>query len=132
MSGVDTASEHESDQGWEPREPQILCRAVNEQIRRISASFDFQSQVELVCDCTRPGCLDVLRVSPHEYERVRRFPTRFLLKPGHITDVSERIVDEVGGFVVVEKVGSEAEIAIRDDPRPNGSSQPVPQPAPVA
>jgi hypothetical protein len=48
---------------------------------------------------------------------VRRFPTRFLVKPGHVTAGSERIVELADGYVVVEKLGASAATAIRLDPR---------------
>ena len=98
----------------EPAETQLLCRAVNEQIRTLATD---STVVELVCECAKPGCWEVLTVSPGDYEEVRRFPTRFITLPGHASIELERIVADNGGFLVVEKLGSGAHLAIRTDPR---------------
>jgi len=52
-----------------------------------------------------------------EYERVRRFPTRFVVSPAHAGVKGERVIDETASFVVVEKIGDAAVVAIRLDPR---------------
>jgi hypothetical protein len=100
------------------RQPaRALFRAVNEQIRRISESLDAESELDLVCECVNPGCFERLRTSADEYESVRDFPTRFLVKPGHVALDRERIVEEAPGFVVVEKLGAHAETAMPLDLR---------------
>jgi hypothetical protein len=100
------------------RQPaQVLFRAVNAQIRRISESLDAESELDLLCECVNPGCFERLGASADEYESVRDFPTRFLVKPGHVALDSERIVEEAPGFVVVEKLDAHAESAIPLDPR---------------
>lgn len=100
----------------EPQPAQVLFRAVNEQIRRISESFDAESELDLLCECVNPGCFERLGASADEYESVRGFPSRFLVKPDHVALDSERIVEEAPGFVVVEKLGTDAETAIPLDP----------------
>jgi hypothetical protein len=87
--------------------------------------------LDLLCECSKPGCWELLRVSAGDYEHIRRFPTRFLVRRNHASDDTERIVGERSGFVIVEKVGSDAELAIRSDPRklndqPSGPPDPDP------
>jgi hypothetical protein len=55
-----------------------------------------------------------------EYEYVRRAPTRFLVKPGHVYSEIERVVETDGSglrFEVVEKKGEAGAVAVRLDPR---------------
>jgi hypothetical protein len=52
-----------------------------------------------------------------EYEQVRDAPTQFFLLPGHVLPDVEVVVREADGYVVVEKLPSEEEIAVETDPR---------------
>jgi hypothetical protein len=55
-----------------------------------------------------------------EYESVRRIPTHFLVKPGHVYTDFERVVETDGDgkrFEVVEKHGEAGTLAVRLDPR---------------
>lgn len=94
---------------------QLLFRELNEEIvarRPIGAD----GTIDAVCECDRLSCTGGLRLSTEEYERVRRFPTRFAVRPGHVSP-DERVVDARPDYVVVEKLGAAARIAIRLDPR---------------
>jgi hypothetical protein len=86
--------------GDEPRR-QALFRDLNEEIRRISGSFDVEP-LELVCECERGDCFARLSVSHREYESVRCHPMRFLVRVDHVA-ADERVVEERAGFAVVEK-----------------------------
>jgi hypothetical protein len=83
---------------------QAVLRDLNEQIRRIAESFGIEEPLQLVCECERGDCLARLSVSPQDYEALRRFPTRFLTRTDHVSD-HERVVQEMAGCVVVEKIG---------------------------
>lgn len=115
-----------------PEQLQKRCRSINEQIWSLSASAGFNGDLDLVCECAKPGCFEIVRASRSDFDQVRRFPTRFLIKAGHIDYDTERVVEETSRFVVVEKFGPEAEIAVRNDPRRHGSPRPVPEPSPAA
>ncbi len=93
---------------------------MNEQIalRLDRASGLRPPEFEAVCECDRRSCARSVRLSVAQYEASRRqFPTRFLMKPGHSNLEDERVVEEHEAFVVVEKIGPSAQIAIRLDPR---------------
>ena len=78
----------------------FALREVNEQIRRLSAGWGVE-ELNLVCECERPGCFATLRISSSEYERVRADPERFLVLAGH--EPSPGAVVEVSpGYVVVQ------------------------------
>jgi hypothetical protein len=92
---------------------QLLFRELNEQIRKIAG----RGHVDVVCECVNDACFDRLVVPLDEYEAVRRFPTRFVVKEGHVAHDVERAVESRDGYVVVEKSGADAEHAILLDPR---------------
>jgi hypothetical protein len=95
---------------------QALFRDLNEQIRRIAESFALDGPLQLVCECGQEDCLARLSVAFQDYEAVRRFPTRFITRAEHVCD-DERVVQELAGSVVIEKIGDGAQTAILLDPR---------------
>jgi len=96
---------------------QALLREVSERIEELNGGWEQLDRDTVLCECGHPGCLEKIEIAPSDYERVRRFPTRFLVKPNHVTAGSERPVELVDGYVVVEKLGASAATAIRRDPR---------------
>jgi hypothetical protein len=102
----------------------VVFRAVNEQIHLIAAGFAIDEELELFCECERRNCFARLSVAPAHYETIRRFPTRFVTTPEHVS-ADERIVEETNGYVVVEKVGPGAKPAILLDPRRQTDHRPT-------
>jgi hypothetical protein len=100
----------------ESRQAQPLFRAINEQIVVVSDNFE-RAAHDLVCECTNPSCFRTFPITPAAYESVRLFPTRFIVRPGHVSVDSERVVEETPAYVVVEKFGPSAHSAIRLNPR---------------
>lgn len=98
---------------------QSLFRLVNEQIEEVLASDDG----EILCECYRDDCADVIPLTKEEYEGVRRFPTRFLVKAGHVLPEIERAVETNERYVVVEKFGEGGKLAVQLDPRQNGGAE---------
>lgn len=100
---------------------QAWSRQVNEQIHRLRERTPERADVcEIVCECVDPNCVAPLEVPRSGYEEVRRFPTRFLVAPGHHSERLERVVEECTGYSVVEKTGAGAASALRLDPRRPG------------
>jgi hypothetical protein len=114
VTGQPHADDHEGSVAGAPSA--VLFRALNEEVARIADSFAFDEELELVCECDRRLCLARISASRDAYEAVRKFPTRFLLKAEHI-GADDRVVEQMAGYVVVEKIGRSAEGAIRLDPR---------------
>jgi hypothetical protein len=111
------ASPAETEDRGEPISPsQFLFREVNEQIRQIADRWGRRWELDVLCEC-ESGCFEHVRLEPAEYEAVRRHPSRFLVRPGHVADGAERVVETADGYLVVEKVGPTAALAIRLDPR---------------
>jgi hypothetical protein len=105
------------DRSLQDTRSQLLFRELNQQLRKIAGG----GAVDVVCECVNGACLDRLMVPLDEYEAVRRFPTRFVVKEGHVASDVERAVESLDGYVVVEKSGADAEHAILLDPRRKAS-----------
>jgi len=101
---------------WEERAArnEALFREVNEQVESISD--DAGGTIGFVCECSDEACAERLYVGLRIYEAVRAHPRRFLVVPGHETDV-DRVVDPGEGYVVVEKEGGAGRISEETDPR---------------
>jgi hypothetical protein len=93
---------------------QSLLRDVNERINELVGEA---WNPEFLCECADTSCLETLELSLGEYEAIRSSPVRFPIKPGHEVPEFERVVEEHGGYVVVEKFGEAAEVATKLDPR---------------
>lgn len=98
---------------------QTLRREVNERIRELGSGPDVEppETIDVVCECTYDGCTGRLTMSVSEYEHIRRFPTRFLVKAGHEVSEFDRVVAESDVYVVVEKIGRGGSYAVGVDPR---------------
>ena len=57
---------------------QRLLREVNERIRLIAAG----DHPSFLCECANLGCTVTINVGIADYERVREFPRRFILRAG--------------------------------------------------
>jgi hypothetical protein len=78
-------------------------REVNEAIAETAARFQ-ADEADFVCECADPQCADPVTVDLEDYEEVRSEGTHFLLAPGHHEPEVERVVEQTGGFEVVEKI----------------------------
>ena len=104
------------DAGSSGARTQAVFRTVNEEISRVADGFAVDEALELVCECEHGNCFARLSLPRDEYEAIRRFPTRFLIRADHVGP-DERVVHERDGYAVVEKTGPGAETAILSDPR---------------
>jgi len=73
--------------------------------------------MSIFCECGSDRCQAQLTLTAAEYERLRRFPTRFAVRAGHEIAVVERVVETNERYVIVEKFGEAAITAIKLDPR---------------
>ena len=98
---------------------QSLFREVNEKIESVAEDSSSMFQ-EFSCECANTECFEMVPLTLEEYEYVRRIPTHFFVKPGHVYRDVERIVETDGHgdrFEVVEKFGEAGTLAVRFDPR---------------
>lgn len=69
--------------------------------------------VDLICECGRLGCTEHITVPAPAYTAVRADARRFMIVPGHEVPEAERVVETHDGYVVVQKIGEAAEVAVR-------------------
>ena len=92
-------------------------RHVNERIAEASDELG-SDQTVFVCECADPDCHDRLHLPRERYEKVRNESTHFIVADGHIVPKYELIVEERGGYAVVEKFKRRlAALVRRTDPR---------------
>lgn len=98
---------------------QTLFRAVNEEIESTHETFGIPSErVKFVCECPDLHCTDRVTLTLADYENIRRTPTRFIVRAGHVYPEFEKIVDRLDGCQVVEKLGEAGSEARQLDPLP--------------
>ena len=102
------------EQAREVGQRQSLFREVNERIGELA---ELRDEIEILCECGYGGCKQRLVLTEERYEALRRIPTHFAVLPGHEIPAVERVVERHAGFVVVEKFGEGAIVAVRLDPR---------------
>jgi hypothetical protein len=95
-------------------------RDANEQIEAAVLRHEADaSTLPFVCECGRPRCMRIIRLSVDEYERVRVDSRYFLCAPGHeiVGENIGRVIRENDTYVVFEKLGAAGEVAAERDPR---------------
>ena len=95
-------------------------RRANEQLEERAAALlgdDGSAAVPFLCECPRQDCTQVLLATFPEYERVRADARWTLTIPGHEDLEIERIVERTTRFVITEKLGRAADVAVEQDPR---------------
>jgi hypothetical protein len=83
----------------------LTFREANE---RISArATDYRAPLERIpflCECPRPECTEIVRLTRDEYGRVRDEPTHFLTASGHEdAELTAEIVSREQDYVIVSK-----------------------------
>jgi hypothetical protein len=81
---------------------ETLFRELNEAIQ-LYFRADGEMRADFVCECSDVSCVDPIRLSPSEYADIRAHPTRFFVTPDHEDEKIERVVEQNGHFLVVEK-----------------------------
>ena len=97
---------------------QALFREVNERLQELATAFrDVAQTARFACECADVTCIEQMSLTVDEYEELRSHPNRFAVLPGHVVADVERVVSENDRYMVVEKLGKGAEIAVGSDPR---------------
>ncbi len=104
---------------WEERAArnEVVFRRVNEEIVGLGEQPRPDETGSFLCECADTACVERVEVPVRTYEAVRAHPRRFLVRPGHVHEELERVVEEAAGFYVVEKVGDAGAVAERNYPR---------------
>ena len=106
-------------------ENQSRFRDANERIEAAADSMHLVDPVPFLCECPRPDCTQLVRLSLDEYEEIRQQPTHFFTTPGHQDIAVESgagvvVAEREGRYVRVEKIGVAGQIAaeLYDRPTP--------------
>lgn len=99
---------------------EAVFREVNERIQSLQRGFAVAERqpLNIVCECDRLDCAELLSVQLEAYEKARSDSTLFLVRPGHEDDSVEDVVDTGGTYLIVRKrPGDPAQVAVETDPR---------------
>jgi hypothetical protein len=66
--------------------------------------------LEVLCECGRQGCSGVITLTLAEYEGVHSQDDRFVVLRGHESVEIEKVVEERGDYLVVDKFGEAEDI----------------------
>jgi hypothetical protein len=97
-------------------------REINEQlVAAVALDAGDDELHDVVCECARVDCTELVTVSVPEYDEVRESGERFIVAPGaeHVAPEHERIVERRERYWIVEKVGPAGDVAEALDPRDN-------------
>jgi hypothetical protein len=93
-------------------------REANERVGATAKRLGVEEPLPFICECGREDCMQVVRVRPSDYERIRSVATHFLYAPGHERHISNSFaVETLEGAVIVEKLDGPGRIAVETDPR---------------
>ncbi len=94
-----------------------VFRDVNRGIGVGAERHHVETPLPFHCECAQASCVETVRVSPRDYERVAKERYRFIVIPGHEELRVELVVEEHEAFNVVEKIGEAREQIDRDHPQ---------------
>ena len=91
-------------------------REINEQLAGIGENVGLR---DVVCECARADCSELVAVTDAEYDAVRADGHHFVVAPSdqHVDSAVERVVVRNERFWVVEKAGPAGEVSEKLDPR---------------
>jgi hypothetical protein len=103
---------------------EAFLREVNDRIHEVGERFQVMPDDELLdfrCECGRPECEESVPMTSSEYEHVRADVDRFAVVPGHVDGEIERVVEQNGRYVIVDK-RPEAEPYVGGDGKPDSGA----------
>jgi len=99
---------------------EALFRELNERVREIEETLEARGVAEpapyseYFCECGLEDCIEKIRLTHEEYERVRGHPLHFAIVPGHEVPDVERVIESTDRFAMVEKFEGERELVLSD------------------
>jgi hypothetical protein len=93
-------------------------RQANEEIAEYASDHEFAERVPFICECATESCVTVVKLTLAEYEEARSKPTRFFVAPDHQgSEGAVSMLEDRGGYFLVEKGGHAGDVATQLDPR---------------
>jgi hypothetical protein len=83
-----------------------IFKEANEGIRGAAARYSHElKRIPFLCECAEEGCVQIVRLTPEEYNSVRADPRHYLTAIGHEGAEAPvgHVVERNDGYVVVEK-----------------------------
>lgn len=96
---------------------EAFFRDVNEALESGRWPGEEDTPIAFRCECARLGCSEMISVTMRHYEQIRANGRRFIVAVGHQEPEAETVVDERGGYLVVEKRDEAGRLAEASDPR---------------
>jgi hypothetical protein len=91
---------------------QTLFREINDRIHELAGHLgSSRRDIQIICECSDDTCSEPITVPIADYEQVRHFAARFLVRPGHEIPEIERLISQNSEHIVVEKLGRAATVA---------------------
>jgi hypothetical protein len=85
-------------------ENELVFRAVNEQIAKMTERFRTQLQeIDIVCECADPHCVGTIPIRAEEFTRPEWDESTFLVLAGHEDETVEDVVERRVRYVIVRK-----------------------------
>ena len=75
-----------------------------EEIREDEEETDADAPIAFLCECSHVDCRERVHLEPSVFDRIHKDPDVFILVPGHEIPDVERIVDQMGDFLIVRKL----------------------------
>lgn len=98
-------------------ENEAMFRVANERMAGWEEQH-VQSQTEpYYCECADPDCREKVVLRKADYERIRADSSHFVIVPGHEVPDVETVIEQQGGWAIVEKAPDLDERLERLDPR---------------
>jgi len=91
---------------------EVVFRATNRELeaaqQEVGGGTD--EALEVLCECGRPGCSGLITLTVGEYDGIHSQGDRFVVLRGHESPEIERVIEERGDYLVVDKFGEAEEI----------------------
>jgi len=98
---------------------EAVARDANELVEEMATAWEpAADRLDIRCECSRPDCEAILRLTVAEYEEVRSESRQFAVFAEHVDPEVDRVVGAIRAYSLVEKVGEiGVEVAEATDPR---------------
>ncbi len=87
-------------------ENEVIFRDVNESVQEyieINTNLPLTRAYEFYCECSRPDCLERIKLTIGKYKELHKKKTQFIICKGHEFKEIEQVVERHLGYEVVQK-----------------------------